>query len=200
MLRCSVLVGDMCLDTARPELQPAWVGDGMGDVLMDDLDAQVASARRRATAAQAHMESVMEKTALKREVFDSLKAKLAGLNAQLNALIQAGESRKAKHLKKVIEPVAGAYRMSANELAPLLSELDFDGARRECTESLAALESLKTVVAVAERQKQAAAVSAARLSPTAPVADEIRKLGALRTDGLITDAEFEAQKAKLLAQ
>ena len=32
----------------------------------------------------------------------------------------------------------------------------------------------------------------------ASAADEIRKLGELRADGLLSDEEFEAQKAKIL--
>ncbi len=34
--------------------------------------------------------------------------------------------------------------------------------------------------------------------PTTSIADEIKKLGALRSQGLLTDDEFAAQKAKLL--
>jgi hypothetical protein len=45
-------------------------------------------------------------------------------------------------------------------------------------------------------------VSHAALAPAAPesssVADEIRKLASLRDEGLLTEAEFAAQKAKLL--
>ncbi len=34
----------------------------------------------------------------------------------------------------------------------------------------------------------------------ASVADELQKLGALKNDGLLTDAEFDSQKKKLLAE
>lgn len=37
-------------------------------------------------------------------------------------------------------------------------------------------------------------------SPTISIADELKKLGDLKAAGLLTDAEFSAQKAKLLAQ
>lgn len=44
-------------------------------------------------------------------------------------------------------------------------------------------------------------VSVAVTTPAAPsVADELAKLGKLKSDGLITQAEFDQQKAKLLAQ
>ncbi|MCD2324988.1 SHOCT domain-containing protein [Sphingomonas sp. IC-56] len=36
--------------------------------------------------------------------------------------------------------------------------------------------------------------------PTAPIADELTKLAKLKADGILTDAEFQAQKAKLLGQ
>jgi hypothetical protein len=44
------------------------------------------------------------------------------------------------------------------------------------------------------------AVPAPRPAPsTTDVVDQLRALGQLRTDGLLTDEEFAAQKAKILA-
>ena len=57
------------------------------------------------------------------------------------------------------------------------------------------LESIKAIA-----PKQAAPVSATVSSSFVPsVADEIRKLGQLRQEGLLTDAEFQSQKSALLA-
>lgn len=50
------------------------------------------------------------------------------------------------------------------------------------------------VVAVAETAAGPVA------TPSSSVADELTKLAKLKADGLLTDAEFEAQKKKLLAQ
>ncbi len=57
------------------------------------------------------------------------------------------------------------------------------------------LESIKTLAAN-QKSDQSSQPSAA--SPTS-VADEIRKLGALRTEGLLTEAEFQSQKSALLS-
>jgi hypothetical protein len=49
-----------------------------------------------------------------------------------------------------------------------------------------------------EQQQQAAAMA----PPPAPAADpieQLEKLGQLKAQGILTDAEFEAQKAKILA-
>ena len=46
--------------------------------------------------------------------------------------------------------------------------------------------------------KQQAATPMPRDAPPASVADEIKKLGELRLQGLLTDEEFAAQKARLL--
>ncbi len=44
-----------------------------------------------------------------------------------------------------------------------------------------------------------AAPAARHEQPEASVADELRKLASLRTEGVLTDGEFAAQKARLLA-
>lgn len=52
-----------------------------------------------------------------------------------------------------------------------------------------------------EQQQQAAAM-APPPAPAAPAADpieQLEKLGQLKAQGILTDAEFEAQKAKILA-
>jgi Short C-terminal domain len=46
--------------------------------------------------------------------------------------------------------------------------------------------------------KQQAAMPMTRATPPVSVADEIKKLGELRSQGLLTDEEFAAQKARLL--
>jgi len=42
-------------------------------------------------------------------------------------------------------------------------------------------------------------VAAAPAAPAADPLDELKKLGELKAAGILTDAEFEAQKAKILA-
>ena len=57
------------------------------------------------------------------------------------------------------------------------------------------LESIKVIAATQKPQ----ITSASAFSPiVASIADEIRKLGQLRTDGMLTDAEFQSQKTLLL--
>jgi Short C-terminal domain len=54
----------------------------------------------------------------------------------------------------------------------------------------------------AEEQQQAAAAPAPAAAPAAEAPDmmeQLKQLGDLHTSGVLTDAEFEAQKAKLLA-
>ena len=57
---------------------------------------------------------------------------------------------------------------------------------------------LESIKAIAATQKPQSA-SAPAFSPiVGSIADEIRKLGQLRTDGMLTDAEFQSQKTLLL--
>ena len=54
----------------------------------------------------------------------------------------------------------------------------------------------------AYQQQQAAAAAAAAAAPAAPATDlveELKKLGDLKAAGILSDAEFEAAKAKLLS-
>jgi len=54
----------------------------------------------------------------------------------------------------------------------------------------------------AEEQQQAAAEPAPAEAPAAEAPDmmeQLKQLGELHTSGVLTDAEFEAQKAKILA-
>jgi len=55
----------------------------------------------------------------------------------------------------------------------------------------------------AEEQQQAPPQQAAPAPAAAPAADpiaQLKQLGELRDSGVLTDAEFEAQKAKILGQ
>jgi hypothetical protein len=55
----------------------------------------------------------------------------------------------------------------------------------------------------AEAQQQYAEPAPAPAAPAAPAMDDkleqLKQLGELKTSGVLTDAEFEAQKAKILA-
>ena len=54
----------------------------------------------------------------------------------------------------------------------------------------------------AYQQQQAAAAAAVAAAPAAPavdLVDELKKLGDLKAAGILSDAEFEAAKAKLLS-
>ena len=58
---------------------------------------------------------------------------------------------------------------------------------------------LESIKAIAAPQKADMSRPQASTATSALVADEIRKLGALRAEGLLTDAEFQTQKSALLA-
>jgi hypothetical protein len=58
---------------------------------------------------------------------------------------------------------------------------------------------LESIKAIAAPQKADMSRPQASTATSALVADEIRKLGALRAEGLLTDAEFQTQKSVLLA-
>jgi hypothetical protein len=47
--------------------------------------------------------------------------------------------------------------------------------------------------------EEAAAPAAAPAAPTADPLEQLKQLGELKAQGVLTDAEFEAQKAKILA-
>jgi hypothetical protein len=55
-------------------------------------------------------------------------------------------------------------------------------------------------VAQAERAQRATETYIREVASTTSTADELAKLGALRDQGVLSPQEFEAQKAKLLAQ
>jgi hypothetical protein len=48
-------------------------------------------------------------------------------------------------------------------------------------------------------QQQAPAPAPAAAAPAASTLDQLQQLGELKAQGILTDAEFEAQKAKILA-
>jgi hypothetical protein len=50
-----------------------------------------------------------------------------------------------------------------------------------------------------EEQPAAPAAAAAPAAPAADPLEQLKQLGELHTAGVLTDAEFEAQKAKILA-
>jgi hypothetical protein len=50
-----------------------------------------------------------------------------------------------------------------------------------------------------EAPPQQAYAPAAQAAPAADPLEQLKKLGELKTAGVLTDAEFEAQKAKILA-
>jgi NaMN:DMB phosphoribosyltransferase len=50
-----------------------------------------------------------------------------------------------------------------------------------------------------QEQYQEPAAQAAPAAPAADPLEELKKLGELKAAGVLTDAEFEAQKAKILA-
>lgn len=54
-------------------------------------------------------------------------------------------------------------------------------------------------IQVATAQEEAYQAYIRRTAGSTSIADELSKLAALRTQGVITDTEFEQQKAKLLA-
>ena len=58
---------------------------------------------------------------------------------------------------------------------------------------------LESIKAIAVPLKSDTTRSPAPSIPSLSVADEIRKLGLLRTEGLLTDAEFQSQKSHLLS-
>jgi membrane protease subunit (stomatin/prohibitin family) len=50
-----------------------------------------------------------------------------------------------------------------------------------------------------ETQAQEAAAPAAAAAPAVDPLEQLKQLGELKASGVLTDAEFEAQKAKILA-
>jgi putative oligomerization/nucleic acid binding protein len=60
------------------------------------------------------------------------------------------------------------------------------------------VEALRERVAAAHGAPQPASAEAPAADSTDEIADEIRKLGRLRDDGLLTEEEFQAKKAELL--
>ena len=58
---------------------------------------------------------------------------------------------------------------------------------------------VESIRAIATRSDGSASSSASGSSPTRSVADELVKLAELRDKGILSDSEFQAQKAALLA-
>jgi hypothetical protein len=77
---------------------------------------------------------------------------------------------------------------------------DPDARRREIEEMRAQALAQGQSSASALQEMIAKAVSGAQAAPRPDVADQLTKLANLRDRGALSDAEFEAQKAKLLAE
>jgi hypothetical protein len=60
------------------------------------------------------------------------------------------------------------------------------------------VDALRERVAAAQRAPQPVSAEAPAADSTDEIADEIRELGRLREDGLLTEEEFQAKKAELL--
>jgi hypothetical protein len=80
----------------------------------------------------------------------------------------------------------------------VMARMQDPAAWREQLEQMKANAAAQTESAVAFREQLAAGFSAPRGVAPVDVADQLTKLADLRDRGALTDAEFEAQKAKLL--
>jgi hypothetical protein len=72
-------------------------------------------------------------------------------------------------------------------------------ARRQQIEEMKAKAAAQAQAAIGLQEMMAKAAAQAQAAPKPDVADQLTKLANLRDRGVLSDAEFEAQKAKLLA-
>jgi Short C-terminal domain len=92
----------------------------------------------------------------------------------------------------VVLVIANLKEVEARERQRVFDEEAKERLRRE--EHERQLESIKAIAAPQKLQ----AAQRGTPEPSVSVADEIRKLSALRDEGLLTDAEFQSQKSLLL--